>query len=484
MADDGEVNVKLKITSDSRGAKETSDEFDRVGKAAHNASTQGASGFARMQKAAGEFTGKLGLLRNLLTGFGVVGFSTAFVGGITSIVKSFGQAQKSAEEFRKIQMQLAEDKSIAKLANDYNRLNDAINAAAKAQNHQLEIQDMQLANERKLAQAKLEAAKQAELAALDTNAYDYQEQKQGIEAKYAALGAAQQAQYAEQDVQIEQQKLLAQAQQAGDKATVQDAKTKSIEQRLAALKRKRATYAEQAVALNENDKTGFWSGVGTDLKNVLTLNWGEIGEVKTEEGNAIRKEAAQNAANAELDIQKLEEELRQSKAAADEYRNEQKNLGEKAKIKGDEITAVKLANQTSASVAQRAETTAQQNIAGKQAEYSDAVASSELLQRQKQETQARIRAEQERQQAAQKQLFEAQSAYDLQSANGGKMGAVAQNLDAAKRNAASVDREATAVIASLTDALKKIEARLKAANTAIQKQYKQTQYAWNEQPAG
>lgn len=483
MADNGS-NVTIKIGADSSGADKVEKALDKIEKKAKQMTESTRAGFLKTEAAIGRVTKAAGMFNKVITGFGVVGVITSIVAGIASIIKSFGHAQKTAEEFGKIQKQLAEDKAIAKLANDYNRLTAAINASAKAQNHQLEIQDMQIANERKLAQAKLEAAKQAELAALDTNAGDYQERVQGIEARYAALGAAQQAQYAEQDVQIEQQKLLAQAQQAGANATAQDAKTKSIATKLAVARQKLATYREQSTTNNDQDKTGFWSAAGVDLKNVVTLNWGEIGRMRTKEGDAVRKEAAQNAAAADKEVMQLEEELRQSKFAAEELRKEQERLQQKAQIKGDEMTAVRIANQTSVSVAQRGEKTAQHAIADKQAEYSDAVASSELLQRQKQETQARIQAEEARRNNAQQQLFEAQSAYDLQRANGGKMGTIAQDLDAAKRNAASVDREASAMIASLTETLNKIEARLKAANTAIQTQYKQTRYAWSEQPAG
>ena len=101
------------------------------------------------------------------------------------------------------------------------------------------------------------------------------------------------------------------------------------------------------------------------------------------------------------------------------------------------------------------------------------------------ELKAQIAAAQGRKDAAGLAVFNAQGAVDLAKANGGKGLAGAQGaLNEAQSTALEVSHSADRTIAALTKTLKDVESRLKAAQTAIESQSKQTRYAWSEAPAG
>lgn len=206
MANEGEINVKLKISADNAGAKSAEQSVKNVGSAAKKTAESTKSGLEQMQAATGRVSGAFKAMKKVLTGFGIGGLVMAVVGGISKISSSFNHAQKQAEEFQKIQDNLNREKAIATLANDYNRLTEAINASAAAQNHQIELIDQEVSNRRRLINAKLEAAKEDEIAKLDENASDYAEKLDVIEKKYAKLKAAQADAWAIEDLTLEKEK--------------------------------------------------------------------------------------------------------------------------------------------------------------------------------------------------------------------------------------------------------------------------------------
>lgn len=139
---------------------------------------------------------------------------------------------------------------------------------------------------------------------------------------------------------------------------------------------------------------------------------------------------------------------------------------------------------TTVGTANREVSAAQKTIDDKTEMHADAITAAENLQREKAAAEQRKAEAEQRRDAAQRAQFDAQSNFDLVKANKGDVGSAAKQLDEAKRTAAAVDRETTALIASLDQTLRNIEGRLKAANNEIRKDQSQTQYAWSEQPAG
>lgn len=493
MAQDGEVNVKVKITAENGGVVKSEEGLKRVGSAAKKTASESKSGFEQMRASVGKVQGAFGALRNVLTGFGIGGFVVALTGGISKIIDSFGSAKKSADEFRAIQVKLAEEKGIASLANDYNKLTDAINAAAAAENHQLEMIDIEVQNRRKLAEAKLEAAKEDEISKLDTNAKDYAEQLDKVKKKYAALKAAQTASNAKEDIVLARQKMEAQAGQYEKQAAAQDEASKAIEAKIKAARRAQSRADIEAVELNSADKTGVLSAVGRTMGQLFTGDWGRMSEAKTSEGDQIRKQAAERSAEHEKQIQALTEELRKSNEQAAKLRQSAQDTRAKAGAMSGALEAAEIEGDTARRIAARGETAAQTALdknhaeaAAKEARIADAEKARYILSVQKQDLKEKIAAEEQKKAAAAKDVYQAQGTMDAARLGGNRSAqqSALANLQAAQNAAQNVNFAADQAITALTTTLKNVEARLKAAQTFLESQSKQQRNAWSEAPAG
>lgn len=493
MANSGEVNVNIKVSATGDGAAKATKNLDGVAKAAKRVSNESKGALADMQGAVGKVQGAFGALRNVLTGFGIGALVTSMSAGIAKIASSFGAARKSAEEFAQTQSRLAQEKGIAALANDYAKMTDAINAAAAAENHHLEMIDIEVANRRKLAAAKLDSAKEDEIARLDANATDYAEQLDKIEKKYAALRAAQGASDAREDIVLARQKLNASADQTDKAAEAQDAASAVIEAKIRQARREKSAADFDAVNLNEHDKTGAASAVGKTLGQLFTGDWGRMADAKTAEGDAVRNAAADKSAALEKQIAALTEELRKSNEAAARLRQEAANTRDKANAMSGSLQAADIAGDNARRAAQRGTEAAQRALdknhadsAAEAAKLADAQKARQLLAAQKADLKAQIAAQQAKKDAAGKAVYEAQGSYDLARLDGSRsaQSAALATLQQAQSAAQNVNFAADSAITALTKTLQSVEARLKAAQAHLKSQSKRQNYAWAESPAG
>lgn len=493
MADDGELTTRIRIEADTSGAEQAERAMGRVGKAARDTAAASNGGLERMRAGVGRVSGAFGALRNVLTGFGIGGAVMAITGGLSRIVGSFGAARKSAEEFGAIQQKLGESKAIASLEGDYARLADAIDAAAEAQNHSLEMVDMEVANRRRLAAAKLDAAKEDEISRLDADAPDYAERLDGIERKYAAMKANEAASNAVEDIVLARQRTDAQASQADAKADAQDAATKAIRARIDAARREKASAETGAADLNENDKTGVLSAIGKTLHQLFTGDWGRMTGAKTAEGDQVRRASAERAAQYELQIQRLEEELRRSEEKADGFRKQAGRLRERSGAMGTAIEAAEIERDTARGAGTRGEAAAQgaierknATLAAEEAKAQDARRARDLLAAQKAGIEAQIRERQSDKDAAGLAVYRAQGDYDAARLGGNRraQASALAGLQGAKDMAMDVDHAADRAINALTRTLASVEARLKAAQSYLESQSRQQRNAWAEAPAG
>ena len=493
MANSGEVNVNIKVSASGDGAAKAEKNLDGVGKAAKRASAESKGALADMQGAVGKVQGAFGALRNVLTGFGIGALVGSMTAGISKIAGSFGAARKSAEEFADAQSRLAQEKGIAALANDYAKMTDAIKAAADAENHQLELIDIEVANRRALADAKLDAAKEDEIAALDENAADYAERRDVIEKKYAAIKTSRAAGDRMEDFVLARQKMNAQADQMDKSADAQDAASAVIEAKIRQARREKSAADYDAVNLNEHDKTGAASAIGKTLGQLFTGDWGRMTEAKTAEGDAVRKAAAERSAASEKNIQALTEELRRSNEAAARMRQEASQTRERAAAMGGRIEAIEIAGDTANRVAQRGKAAATAALdrkhdeqAREAAELADASKARNLLAAQQSDLKAKIAAQQERKDAAGRAVYEAQGSYDaarLGTSRSAQSSALA-NLQQAQSAAQNVNFAADSAINALTQTLQAVEARLKAAQSVLDRQSKQQRSFQSESPPG
>lgn len=493
MASDGEVKVDIKLAADVSGgvqsrqeleklrqkAKETMNDADRAAKQASG----GIEGLSR----------SVGFLRKAMTGFGVAGLFAGAAAAIAKIKDSFNAAAKEAEAFRKIQNDLAQAKALNALVQGYERLKDAVGAANAAQQHSLDMIDQGVANRRRLDAAKLERGKQAALAGLDPEAEDYAERKAAIEADFAARSASMGASNAKEDVVLSRQKLEAQADLKDKEAEAQDAATAVIRRKLGDARRARQVAESESFELNEADKTGVGSAIGRTLGQLFSGDWGRMAGATTAEGDAVRRDAAKRAADLELKVQELEEALRKSEEKAASLRAEGGRIRERRDKMGELYEAAEIEGENARGAARTGEETAQralgkkrEEIAAKEEKYSDAVAAAEMLSRQEAELQSAIAAQREKKAAANLSVFEAQGAYNLATANGDRRGAAsaAGTLHAAEAAAKDVSYEADKAIAAMTEALKDVERRLKAAQSHIENVSGRERAAWAESAGG
>ena len=493
MADDSECTTRIRIEADTSGAEQAERAMGRVGKAARDTAAASNGGLERMRAGVGRVSGAFGALRNVLTGFGIGGAVMAITGGLSRIVGSFGAARKSAEEVGAIQQKLGESKAIASLEGDYARLADAIDAAAEAQNHSLEMVDLEVANRRRLAAAKLDAAKEGEISRLDPDTPDYAERFDGIERKYAAMKDNEAASNAVEDIVLARQRTDAQASQADARADAQDAATKASDAKIAAARRAKGASEAEAIDLNEHDKTGVLNAIGKTLGQLFTGDWGRMAGAKTAEGDQVRRAAAERAAQYELQIQRLEEERRRSEERADGIRKQAGRLRERSGAMGTAIEAAEIERDTARGAGTRSESAAQRAIerknatlAAEESKAEDARRARDLLAAQKAGIEAQIRERQSDKDAAGLAVYRAQGAYDAARMGGGRQAQASAlaGLREAKDTALDVDHAADRAIAALTQALKGVEARLRAAQSAIESQSSRQRYAWSEAPAG
>ena len=400
MADRHDMTIGIGLKADLEGGVQTEKQLDKVrqkardfGKAANDAGNQAGASFERLQKT-------VGTLNAALTGFGVAGMFTALIAGVQKITGSFGHAKKAAEEFAKEQAGIAESKAIDALVSDYDRLKASIAASTAEQNRKLELIDAEVSARRRLDAAKLASEKERALAALDPSSPDYAEKVKAVETKFGAAEAAMRASNADHDVTLAKDRLVDQAGAKDQEAAAEGARQKAIRAQINAARREQSRASIEAVELNDSDKTGVLSALGTTIRQLFTGDWGRMADAKTAEGDAVRKEAGKRAQEAERKAAQLQEQLRASEERQAELRKEAEQLRRKADVKGGEHEAARIERETEESRARRTNAEAARSLADRQEQIAKDQATISGAAGRKAEIQARIDAENARLQAA------------------------------------------------------------------------------------
>ena len=400
MADRHDMTIGIGLKADLEGGVQTEKQLEKIrqkardfGKDANEAGNQAGASFERLQKT-------VGTLNAALTGFGVAGMFTALIAGVQRITGSFGHAKKAAEEFAKEQAGIAESKAIDALVSDYDRLKASIAASTAEQNRQLELIDAEVSARRRLDAAKLASEKERALASLDPSSPDYAEKVKAVETRFGAAEAAMRASNADEDVTRAKQRLVDQAVAKDQEAAAEGARQKAIRAQINAARREQSRASIEAVELNDNDKTGVLSALGTTMKQLFSGDWGRMADAKTAEGDAVRKEAGKRAQEAERKAAQLQEQLRASEERQAELRKEAEQLRRKADVKGDEHEAARIERETEESRARRTNAEAARSLADRQEQVAKDQATISGAAGRKAEIQARIDAENARLQAA------------------------------------------------------------------------------------
>ncbi|MBE6397372.1 MAG: hypothetical protein E7046_10240 [Lentisphaerae bacterium] len=477
--------TKLKIEADTKGADQAAAAYEKSGRAAKKASEESKKGFEGLKKSIEGTSRAAEIFNKVLSGFGFIGIFTMVVGIVDKLRNSFSATTAEAKKFAEEARKAADTARVEKLADAWKKLEDQISNASAAQSRANELEDMQRDNARKLEDDQTELAKQKELAALDPNDPLYEKKKAQIEAKHSAAAAKRSVARRQEDANIA-------ADRAGNEAAAMS--TEAMKRSLALtderaelerLRRERSRAIAASTADNHADAQGVGGAFLNNIKNILSLDWGKVGDMRTDEGDAIREDAKKRADELEKQIKDKEAQIAAQERKISELQSGADHLTQKATLHRGAAFGAETAMETASLAGSAAVSAADKAVTDEQTRIADAHRARAALTAQQAQLKAQIATAQGRKDAAGLAVFNAQGAVDLAKANGGKGLAGAQGaLADAQSTALSTNASADRLIAALTKALNDVNTKLKAAQTAIESQSKQTRYAWSEAPAG
>ncbi len=339
MADRHDMTIGIGLKADLEGGVQTEKQLDKVrrkavevGKASGEAGNQAARSFERIQ-------GAVGKLNAALSGLGVVGLITGLLSQIKTLTDSFGSAEKEAKRFGESVKAAARAKEIDDLAESYSRLTKEIAESAAANDHQNAMIAKNVAAARELEDATAQAAEQRELAAVDPTAPDAEEQRQEISARYAAAAGRRAAVRGKEDIDYRRNALNSQAAQLENSAVKTEAAAVADDEMIARLVKDRADANRRSVSENEEDATGFFGMLASNIKRVATLQWGKVNDARTDEGDAEREKARAEAEKIEAEIYRIKKQRDAKLESAKSDRESAKRKREEAEIEGNRLKA-------------------------------------------------------------------------------------------------------------------------------------------------
>ena len=484
--------TKLKIEADTKGADQAAAAYEKIGRTAKKASEESKKGFEAAKQTIEGTSRAAELFNKVLRGFGFISIFTMLLGAVEKLRDAFRASKERAREFAEEARKAADTKRIEKLTEAWKKLEDQISSAAAAQARAHELEDMQRDNARKLEDDQAELSKQKELAALDPNDPLYDKKKAQIESRYSAAAAKRSVARRQEDANIA-------ADRAGNEAAAMS--TEAMQRSLALvdergeldrLKREHKKALTESVSDNELDANTWAEAAYQGVTRVLGMNggWSRLSwtgpqDLRTDEGDAIREDAKKRSDELQKQIKDKEAQIAAQERKISELQSGADHLTQKATLHRGAAFGAETAMETASLAGSAAVSAADKAVTDEQARIADAHRARAALTAKRDELKAQIAAAQGRKDAAGLAVFNAQGAVDLAKANGGKGLAGAQGaLADAQSTALSTNASADRLIAALTKALNDVNTKLKAAQTAIESQSKQTRYAWSEAPAG
>lgn len=481
---DKEYESRIKITGDTSGAEKIGKAYEETGKKAEAAGKKAASGFDRARKAAGQFNKIISTLTNF----------SIFTGGIASIVslwdKVTGAAQKAKEETAKLAEETAKAADAAridKLTEAYRKLGEQIANATKERQRANELEDMQTSEADKLEDENAKLEKAQKLAALDPNDPAYEEKKRQIENAYEVDAAKRSVARTRRDAETKERREYDEAEAKHGEATEKEFSLIADREELRALRRKANEARAKSTQENEFDVKTLAEGFVNNLKSILSFDGEHFWSDRTAKGDEERKRQEEEAKRYDKQAKALEKRIKEKEDEIADISAEATQHSKKAGIYGMSAANTAIAQEAAEVTGAQSTAAADKAVADKERRLADAKAAATALKEEQSRIKQQIADEQAKKDAANLSVYNAQGDYDLTVANGGKRSAQSsalQNIQAAQTAAQNVNHEADSAINALTETLKNVEARLKAAQSAIQNASKQQNYAWSESPSG
>lgn len=425
MANQPDTIITIKTVADTSGADKTAQAHDKVAAAAKRSAAETARSAQTAGQAIERASSAVGKFRAVLTGLGVAGVFTGLIGSIKAVVESFGKAQAEAEKYAKAQKEAAADREVNALAEAYAKLAKAIGDAASANERQFAMLEKSVAAQRELEDAQDRAAEQQELAAIDPNDPAAAEKRAAIQAKYAGRASVRAANRGEQDIQRRAAALESQATGLFEGATKTRLSANEDQAMIDRLEQERKAALARSVSENGSDATTSFSMFGKNLKDILTLNWGGVGDSRTEAGDAERAAELQRAEKlqGQIDALKKARDAKLQSAAGMEAQGQQKMDEQGVELKrleaaGLNIRAASTAATAQTSAAYGALSAKQNKIDADRKTYERAVREKESVDRQIEQAKAQLASVQEQKAQNGLAMARAGDAYDMAVANG------------------------------------------------------------------
>lgn len=369
MADDSNnVDVTIKLGSDITGGIQTEAELARLKKKSKEFGDESAKSSKQAVAGMAGFEKSIGLVRKVLSGFGVGALFLSAVAGVEKIIESFGRAEQKAKDMQKAASEEAFAKSISDLADSYAKLNAQLSAAEQKENNVLEIIDMEVKARRDLQEANLAAAEEKEISEVDANAADAEEQKKVIREKYAHIRSTRASSDKVEDLVLQRQKYGTQANNDDKAAEAKEKEAEDLERKAKQLKARAENESINAVSPNEKDKGTTAKYFVEGFREFFTGDWGRMGSWQTEAGDAERDKhkANQDALNRQAEeIQKQADAARNDAKAKRESASQNRRRME---AMNGSIEAAKIAQGTAQVKSETAERDAATALDKKQAE--------------------------------------------------------------------------------------------------------------------
>lgn len=483
MAADGQVNVNLRITAENKGVKEAEQSLDSVGKKARRSLKSMVGGFADAERAAGMLNKAIGALANF--GFVAAGFN-ALVGLFDKVTSAHHKATEQALALAAAEKDAADSARVEKLAEAYRKLQAGIADAAKARERANELEDLQRSADDRLEDDTAELKMREEIAALDENDPLYDRKKERIASRHEAEKLRRSVARQQRDAGIAEERTWQEREATIGESTEKQYSLMADREELARLRREAAAKRAESVGDNAFDAQTLGQRFAQNLKAILTLDGQRFWNDRTEKGDEHRAKAESEARALDEKVKAKEKEIEAKEREVADLDRAAAHLAKKAGIQGDIAVNAGVAVQAADVSSATANRAAEKSLADRQAKTADAERARRLLAGQKADIQARIAAEQARKDAAGRAVYEAQGDYDAARLGGSRRAqqSALGSLQAAQGAAQDVNHAADRAIGALTETLRSVEARLKAAQGFLESQSKQQRNAWAETPAG
>ena len=481
MADSNKIDIGVNLNADK-----ASGEARKLGKEVENAGRKAkaaAGGFSQATSAVSRFNNAIKAITNI--SFLTTGIASA-VQLWEKLTAGVRRAKEEAAALALEQAKAADAAKVDKLAESYKKLGEAISTAAKARQRANELEDLETSEADRLAdeEAKLQKAKQ--IAELDPSDPAYVEKRQRIENEYEVASARRGVERAKRDAETKERREYAEEEAAisaaaGKRLSLVDdrAELESLRSRADEARRK----SEQG---NEFDANSFGEYFLNNLKSILSFDGKHFGSDRTAAGDEERKRQQEEAKRLDELAKALEGRISAKESEISGLDAEASHHYQRAGVFAESAANTAVAEER-VNVSGNASTAASEKaVSDKEAAMASALAASVSLKAQKSSIKEQMAEQQGLKDAASQQVFEAQNALDLATANGDRAGmkSAGSALAEAKTNAQNVDAAADRVLADLAKSLKNIEQRLNAASNYLKQQNSQSAYAWAESPAG